>query len=161
MVYTMKFSMMKWTAALLTMVVYSGVCSAAEHAMHHGDGMMHMPTSLVDLRIPLNLTPEMKQHQLSNMRSHMQAIHKIVTLISQGEFEKAAGIAHNDLGLTAEMQRMCGMSGNAKFTELGLAFHTSADELGEVLMKKDVGLSLQALSKTTGYCVECHAAFRQ
>ena len=39
-------------------------------AMHHQHTM--------DDRISLNLSPEMKQHQLSNMRSHLEAIKSIV-----------------------------------------------------------------------------------
>jgi hypothetical protein len=53
------------------------------------------------------------------------------------------------------------MFGNAEFTKLGMEFHQSGDELGDVLKKKDVNLSLKALNKTMGYCVQCHATYRQ
>ena len=122
------------------------------HAMHEG---------IIDTRISLNLPPEMKQHQLANMRSHVEAVQSIAGLLSIGDFDQAAKVAHSKLGLTDEMKKMCGMFGNEKFEKIGLAFHKSGDELGNVLQTKDVSKSLQALHDTMSYCIECHATFRQ
>ena len=130
------------------------------------DSMMHMNhhamhESIIDTRISLNLSPEMKQHQLSIMRSHVESVQSIVGLISIGDFDQASKVAHAKLGLTHEMKQMCGMFGNEQFEKLGLAFHKSGDELGNALQTKDVSKSLQALHDTIGYCVQCHASFRQ
>jgi hypothetical protein len=104
----------------------------------------------------------MKQHQLSNMKSHVEAVHSIVGLIAEGDFDKASEIAHSKLGLTPEMQSMCStMSSNETFVNLAFAFHKSGGDLGDELTKKDVNLSLKALNKTMGYCVQCHASYRQ
>ncbi len=130
--------------------------SSAGEMMHH-----HMNHSINDGRISLGLSPAMKQHQLSNMRSHLEAIQTITSLIAEEEFEKASEIAHSKLGLTEEMRKMCNMFNNEDFTALGLAFHESGDSLGEALKTKDTTKSLRALQKTLGYCVQCHAAFRQ
>jgi len=138
----------------LMMTFSVGSCFAAEKHMHHGD-------AVVDERISLGLTPKMKQHQLSNMRSHVEAVRSIVGLIAVSDFEQASKIAHSKLGLTEEMKNMCDMFDNEKFKTLGMAFHKSGDELGDVLLKKDVTQSLQMLSRTMEYCVECHATFRQ
>lgn len=121
--------------------------------------MMHQTAR--DSRTPLGLPPMMRTHQLSNMRSHLQAVQTIVGLIAEGDFDQAAEVAHDKLGLTEEMRRMCNMFTNPEFRKLGLAFHRSADELAEVLKTRDVTRSLQALHKTMNYCVQCHAAFRQ
>jgi hypothetical protein len=127
-----------------------------------GDGMQHMHHhNMMDNRISLDLSPEMKQHQLSNMRSHVQAVQSIVGLLSAGDFDKASQVAHTQLGLTDEMRKMCTSFKNEKFNQLGLAFHQSGDELGNVLQSKDMKKSLQALHDTMTYCVECHATFRQ
>jgi hypothetical protein len=127
-----------------------------------GDGMQHMHHhGMMDNRISLDLSPEMKQHQLSNMRSHVQAVQSIVGLLSAGDFDKASQVAHTQLGLTDEMRKMCSSFKNEKFNQLGLAFHQSGDELGNVLQSKDMKKSLQALHDTMTYCVECHATFRQ
>lgn len=81
--------------------------------------------------------------------------------MAESKFEEAAGIAHARLGLTPEMQQMCGMFGNDAFKALGLAFHKSGDDLGNALHSGDVNASLRALNKTMDYCVTCHATFRQ
>jgi len=133
---------------------------AAEHAM---DSMQHQHrmSSVDDGRVSLGLPPHMKQHQLSNMRSHLEAVTAIIGLIDAGKFEEASEIAHAKLGLTDEMKKMCNMFGNAEFTQLGLAFHQSGDALGDALLTKDVGQSLRALKNTMTYCTQCHATYRQ
>jgi hypothetical protein len=124
-------------------------------------GIHHHDMSTMDMRTPLGVTGEMKQHQLANMREHVKAISSITGLMSEGKFDEASKIAHDKLGLTSEMQAMCGMFNNEKFEKLGLAFHKSGDELGETLRINDVNASLRALNKTMQYCVECHATYRQ
>jgi hypothetical protein len=114
-----------------------------------------------DKRISLGLSPEMQRHQLSNMRSHLEAVQTITGLIAEEEFERASEIAYSKLGLTEEMRMMCMMFNNEEFTALGLAFHKSGDSLGDALKTKNTAKSLRALQATLGYCVQCHARFRQ
>lgn len=121
----------------------------------------NMKHSMNDGRISLSLSPEMKQHQLSNMRSHLEAVQAIIGLVADGEFDKASETAHSKLGLTEEMKEMCSMFNNNDFSALGLAFHESGDALGDVLTTRDTNKSLNALNTTVGFCVQCHAAFRQ
>lgn len=138
--------------------------SADEEKMHMGDHHHNMnmhDMSMMDTRTSLGLSAEMKQHQLSNMREHVEAITSIVGLMAEKKFEEASKVAHTKLGLTPEMKAMCGMSDNEQFKTLGLAFHKSGDDLGDALQTKDVNVSLRALNKTMGYCVSCHATFRQ
>lgn len=132
---------------------------AAEEMMHHRSH--HHEMSVADTRVSLELSAEMKQHQLSNMRGHVEAIRSIVGLMSEKKFAEASSVAHSQLGLTPEMQSMCDMFSNENFRKMGYAFHKSGDELGDVLKTKNVNKSLRALNKTMGYCVECHATFRQ
>jgi hypothetical protein len=136
-------------------------CSADDNdaRMHMDHHAMHQ--SIIDTRISLNLSPAMKQEQLANMRSHVEAVQSIVGLLSVGNFDQAAQTAHSKLGLTDEMKKMCGMFGNDKFEQLGLAFHKSGDELGNAIQTQDLTKSLQALHETMSYCVQCHATFRQ
>lgn len=126
-----------------------------QHQTHHHD------MSAMDTRISLGLSPEMKQHQLSNMREHVEAVKSIIGLMSENKFEDASKIAHSKLGLTPEMQQMCSMFNDEKFMALGFAFHKSGDDLGDALKTRDVATSLRALNKTMGYCVSCHATYRQ
>jgi hypothetical protein len=155
---------MKPVSLLVAMLLSGGAIPNAvaqdagntEHAHQH-----NMQHSMSDNRISLNLSPEMKQHQLSNMRSHVEAVEAITGLLAAGKFEQASQVAHSKLGLTDEMMKMCSMFENEKFNQLGMAFHKSGDELGNALQSKDMKKSLQALHDTMGYCVQCHATFRQ
>lgn len=149
---------------LIAVSVFIGIvglnaASAADEKMQHQTH--HHDMSMTDTRISLGLSPEMKQHQLSNMREHLEAVNSVISLMSENKFEDASKIAHSKLGSTPEMLKMCRMMGNENFTTLGLAFHKSGDDLGNVLKTKDVNASLRALNKTMQYCVECHATYRQ
>ena len=117
--------------------------------------------NMMDERTSLGLSAEVKQHQLTNMRGHVEAIKSIVGLMAESKFDEASKIAHARLGLTPEMKEMCDKFDNKDFRTLGLAFHKSGDDLGEALQTKDVNVSLRALNKTMQYCVECHATYRQ
>jgi hypothetical protein len=155
----------KQVKILFVMLYFAGMALTAyandkdgpmEEMTHH-----NMKHSMNDGRISLSLSPEMKQHQLSNMRSHLTAVQEIIGLIAEEEFEKASKIAHSKLGLTEEMKKMCNMFNNNDFRLLGLAFHESGNALGDALKTKDTKKALRALHATMGYCVQCHATFRQ
>jgi hypothetical protein len=156
---------MKKSIMFAGILLFAGMTfnSFAEDKDHTMEQMRrhHRMQSLNDERISLGLSPAMKQHQLSNMRSHVEAVQSIVGLLSEGSFEKASHIAHSKLGLTEEMKKMCNMFENEAFRSLGLAFHKSGDALGDALQTKDITESLRALNTTMGYCVQCHATFRQ
>lgn len=137
-----------------TSSVFAAEDTAMDHSMHNRHTM--------DNRVSAEVLPSMKQHQLANMRAHLAAVQSIVGHMAKGEFDQASQEAHSQLGLTDEMKKMCStMSSNKEFTNLGLAFHKSGDDLGNVLKTKDIKKSLQALQDTMDYCVRCHATFRQ
>ena len=148
--------------ALFLLLFFAGQSQISSADDKDGQMMHHnMEHSLHDERIPLDLSPAMKQHQLSNMRSHLKAVQEIIGLMSEEEFDRASETAHSTLGLTEEMKNMCGMFNNDDFRDLGLAFHESGDALGDALQTKDLNKSLSALQATLGFCVQCHATFRQ
>ena len=142
----------------LSLLLMVALVQAAEmekkHTMHHGK-------MSADNRTSLNLSPMMKQHQLTNMRAHLAAVQEIIIQISAGDFSQASDTAHKKLGLTKEMEAMCSSFGSDTFKELGISFHKSADDLGEILEKGNTEESLAALGKTMSYCVACHAQFKQ
>jgi Cytochrome C' len=140
-------------------IVSLNVAVANDEQMHMGNHQHNM--DMMDMRTSLGVTGTMKQHQLSNMRGHVDAIKTIVGLMAENKFDEASKTAHDQLGLTPDMQAMCGMFNNKDFEKLGLAFHKSGDELGDTLKTRDVNASLRALNKTMQYCVECHATYRQ
>lgn len=114
-----------------------------------------------DDRTSLNLSPMMKQHQLRNMRAHLNAIQEIIGLLGQNRFEDASQIAHKKLGMTPEMETMCRSFDNAQFMTLGLGFHKSGDALGDALKTGELNASLSALNATLQHCVACHTKFKQ
>jgi len=129
---------------------------------NHDNGPMisHMQ-SVQDSRISLNLPPHKAQHQLMNMRSHLQAVQSIIHYLSKNEFDSASAVASSKLGLTEEMKMMCSSFGNEEFERLGLEFHKSADRMSEIMKTKDKKKSLESLSVTLNYCVSCHSTFKQ
>ena len=134
--------------------------SSAEDKAHTMDHKMSMH-SMEDKRTSLGLCPMMKKHQLKNMRAHVEAVQSILGLLAESSFLEASKIAYSKLGLTERMEKMCNNFKNESFRNLGLVFHKSGDALGDVLQTKDRTKSLQALHTTMGYCVQCHATFRQ
>lgn len=117
--------------------------------------------SMDDGRVSLNLNAMQKNHQLSNMRSHLEAVQEITLLLSREDYDKASEIAYTKLGSTTEMKLMCESFGDKGFENLGLEFHKSADEMSEIFKKRDKNNSLAALSNTINYCVQCHATYKQ
>jgi len=149
-----------WIPALL-LVTFPLASTAADQNDAMGHMMHHQMQASDDQRISLGLSPEMKRHQLTNMRSHVAAIQSIVGMLAEGDYGSAAQVAHSRLGLTDEMKKMCNRFDNAEFRQLGFAFHRSGDALGDALQTKDLNKSLSALHDTMGYCVSCHSKFRQ
>ena len=157
--------MRKWSvlfgvvAAFLLASVGSG---AEQPTREHNKELMHQHhRAAVDERISLNLAPQMKVHQLQNMRAHLQAVQQITAYLAKGEFQPAAAVARQQLGLNSRMEQMCRQIGNDRFTEMGLAFHRSGDQLADRLSEEKLEASLAALDKTLQHCVACHATFRQ
>ncbi len=121
-------------------------------------GMGHMMT-MKDDRTALNAPPMMKEHQKKMMREHLRSVREIVGLMGEGKFEEASKKAHTGLGLTDQMDQMCGMFGE-DFKTMGIAFHKSGDRLGDALATKDLKKSIAALGETLDYCVSCHDTFK-
>jgi len=129
-----------------------------DHKMMHG---MKMGAFVEDSRVSLNLSPMMKQHQLANMRAHLDAVRKIILSMAQNDFGGASEIASNQLGLNKKMMAMCNSFGNETFKSMGMAFHKSGDDLAKTLKTGDLQASLRALNTTMTSCVACHSTFRQ
>ena len=115
----------------------------------------------LDKRISLKLNGMQKNHQLVNMRDHLEAVQRIITLLSSDKYDEASEIAYSKLGSTTEMKLMCASFGDKKFENMGLEFHKSADEMSEIFKNKNKEQSLKALSNTMNYCVQCHTTYRQ
>ncbi len=118
------------------------------------------PKSL-DSRKSLHLNAMQKNHQLTNMRSHLEAVQSIISLLAEDKYEEASKTAREKLGSTTEMRMMCASFGDKNFEKLGLEFHKRADEMSEIFKTKDKDKSLSALANTMNMCVRCHATYKQ
>lgn len=114
-----------------------------------------------DKRTSLKLNSMQKNHQLMNMRDHLEAVQNIITLLSSEKYDEASKVAYTKLGSTTEMKLMCASFGDKNFENLGLEFHKSADKMSEIIKSRDKNKSLKALSNTMNYCVKCHSTYKQ
>jgi cytochrome c556 len=150
--------------AVLFMII-SGPALSKE--MKH-EGMNHklmhkmkMDAFSIDSRVSLNLSPMMKQHQLKNMRAHLDAVRQIILFIAEDDFDAASKVASKQLGSNKKMMKMCNSFDNEAFKSMGMVFHKSGDELAKTLKKGELQSSLRALNQTMTSCVSCHTTFRQ
>jgi hypothetical protein len=116
----------------------------------------------MDTRAPVPLLPMMANHQKQNMRDHLVAVQEIVGALAVDDFgaiEKAA----SRIGFSEQMGQMCTHMGAGApgFTEQALAFHHTADRIGEAARKHDKKRVVAELSATLQTCTACHAAWRQ
>jgi len=120
-----------------------------------------------DSRQLVELPPQMRQHMLSNMRDHLQAISEIHQALSSANFEKAADIAENRLGMSSLTSH--GASHMATFMpkemqSIGTKMHRSASQFAVIAQESAVDGNLkraiEGLSQITQHCVSCHAGYR-
>jgi hypothetical protein len=116
----------------------------------------------LDSRQNVPLLPMMANHQKQNMREHLVAVQEIVAGLAAGDFD-AIDKASKRIGFSEQMGMMCTHMGAGApgFTERALAFHHTADTIGEAARKHDVPGVLAALDKTLTTCTSCHATFKQ
>jgi hypothetical protein len=121
-----------------------------------------MPAAGGDARKPVPLTAMMADHQKQNMRDHLAAIQAIVAAVARDDMDGAAKAAAR-IGYSDAMGRMCEHMGAAAsgFTAMALAFHRTADTIGEAARRDDRAGVVSALDRTLQACVGCHAAYRQ
>lgn len=154
-----------------------------DHAMHQAPPAM---SQAQDVRQTVNFPPAMKEHTLSNMRDHLQALSEILTAMAGGQFGKAAGIAKARLGMDSPSAEGCQSQGTAAalstarttnmdhqmaefmpegMRNLGLAMHQSASLFAAQAMTASTTgdadkKAMAALSQVTRQCVACHSAYR-
>ena len=116
----------------------------------------------LDARAPVPLLPMMANHQKQNMRGHLVAVQDIIAALATDDFaavEKAAA----RIGFSAQMGVQCTHMGAGApgFTEQALAFHHTADRIGEAARARDKPRALTELSATLTACTHCHQAWKQ
>lgn len=118
-------------------------------------------------RVLVVLPDAMRDHMLSNMRDHLKAVSEIQTALGTGDFQRAADIAEQRIGLSS-----LGAHGAAhmapfmpkEMQDIGSRMHSSASQFALVAQEAgadgNVQRAIGSLSAITNQCVACHAAFR-
>jgi hypothetical protein len=121
----------------------------------------------VDRRELVALPEMMQQHMLANMRDHLLAVVQIQDALADGEFDAAARIAEQRLGMSSLTSH--GASHMAAHMPepmqvMGTEMHRAASQFAlvaqEVSVDRDLPRALKSLSAITQKCVACHAAYR-
>ena len=105
---------------------------------------MHGMSQTADTRQLVDFPPPMRQHMLSNMRGHLEALGEILTALSAGDSAKAAAIAETRLGLELPGAASCNPNRDAntsamatmmaehmpdEMRTLGFAMHEAASRI--------------------------------
>jgi hypothetical protein len=96
------------------------------------------------------------------MRDHVTAVQEIVVALTTHDYaavEKSAG----RIGYSDQIAMMCIHMGAAApgFAEQAIAFHHTADRIGDAARAHDPTRVLVELSATLMTCMSCHAAWQQ
>jgi hypothetical protein len=116
-----------------------------------------------DTRPLVKMPEQMVSHMLGNMRDHLQAINEIQAALAKSEFDKAADIAEQRIGMSSlEAHHAAMMAPYMPKTmqEIGTEMHHAASRFALAAKEADMKKSLGELSRVTQQCVACHAGYR-
>ena len=114
-------------------------------------------------RAALNLPSAVREGLQLTMREHLEAIGAIVAALAEEDFDRAASLAHEELGFPKHhvaMRREGGATFPPAYHELAMAHHEAAEALSTVIPTKNLKQILPHLQQTIHACVKCHQAYR-
>nr|CAA6812385.1 MAG: Unknown protein [uncultured Thiotrichaceae bacterium] len=120
-----------------------------------------------DARQKVEFPQMMQDHMMMNMRDHLVALSEIQLFMATSEFEKAAEVAEQRLGLSsldnhgaAHMAQMM----PKEMQEIGTGMHKAASQFAVSVVEAgasgDLKPALGDLAKVTQQCIACHSAYR-
>jgi len=116
-----------------------------------------------DSRKVVEFPKELKEHTLSNMRKHLQAIDDILYALSKDDTEKAADIAEHQLGMSSLALHGANKASYYMPLEMkkaGMRLHHKASKFALVAQEGNVTKTYGALREITLSCLNCHAQFK-
>lgn len=128
---------------------------------HHG------AATAPDTRQLVPFPEALRVQTLANMRDHLLALQEINAALSRGEFDKAATVAEERLGMTS--LRAHGATHVAPhmpqaMQDIGTAMHHAASRFAidaqNAGATNDVKAALAALGPVMQQCAACHATYR-
>ena len=126
------------------------------------DSVVRQEPTPSERRIPLHLPAPLREGLRLTMREHLEALRAIAAALAIEDFDRAAVVAHEELGFPKHhqaMQREQGTSFPQKYEELAMAHHQAAEDLASVIPSKDLKRILSQLDTTMTACIRCHRAF--
>jgi hypothetical protein len=120
-----------------------------------------------DTRHLVKFPEPMRLHTITSMRDHLFALQEIDIALSKGDFDNAARIAEQRLGMSS--LELHGAAYIAPYMpqgmqDIGTQMHRSASrfavEAQNASVGNDVRPALAALGAVMQQCVACHAAYR-
>ena len=132
-----------------------------------GLALLLQPGFAADNRQKVEMPPMMREHMLRNMRDHLLALEEITRYLASHEYDRAAEIAEERLGMSALDDH--GASHMAKvmpaeMAAIGTGMHRAASRFAIVARDAEIegGLNaaFAALSEVMQQCVACHAGYR-
>lgn len=136
-------------------------------AQDHRHKMTEPAATRTDARELVKFPEPMRLHTISSMRDHLLALQEINVALSRNEFDKAASIAEQRLGMSS--LELHGAAHIAPFMpqgmqDIGTNMHRAASrfavEAQNGSVSNDVRPALAALGAVMQQCVACHAAYR-
>ena len=120
-----------------------------------------------DARQLVTFPEPMRLHTIASMRDHLLSLQEIDVALSKGDFETAAQVAEQRLGMSSLEAH--GAAHLAPFMpqgmqEIGTGMHRAASRFAvaaqDASASNDVKPALAALGDVMRQCVACHAAYR-
>lgn len=120
-----------------------------------------------DTRQLVQFPPMLLEHEMANMRDHLQTLEKIQTALGAGQLDEAGRLAERRLGLSSfdlhgakHVAPYMPEGMQAIGTEMHKAASRFALEVNKAAATGDLHPAIAALGEITAQCVACHAAYR-
>ncbi len=164
-------AMLRCMAAFVVLLVAPAAVSADETSMPQGMASMAghegIPPAATDGRTVVHFPPAFKQQELSNMRSHLEALQQITAALAKGDFQAASNVAAARLtrgGMSQHDRHQAAQYMPPKMLQMGRAMHHAAGHFAQVAQDADVtgdlSAALKALAAVEARCTACHASYR-
>ncbi len=130
--------------------------------------LLQLPPGLAeDSRVRVEMPPMMRAHMLANMRDHLLALEQITRYLANREYDSAADIAENRLGMSslddhgaAHMAKVMPV----EMAAIGTAMHRAASRFAiaarDAEIEGGLNAAFSALSDVMQQCVACHSGYR-
>jgi len=160
---------MRITAAFCTVlaVAWAGTFALAAAAQEPTHSLTGAAPFQADSRQLVKFPEPMRLHMITSMRDHLLALQEIDVALARNEFDKAATVAEQRLGMSS--LELHGAAHIAPFMpqamqDIGTQMHRAASrfavEAQNASVANDVRPALAALGTVLQQCVACHAAYR-